>query len=73
MSPYCLKCKKNTENINPRVSKTSNGKTMLLSKCAIYGSIKSRFIKKQGATEILSSLVIITALSKVSLLGEILF
>ena len=73
MSPYCLKCKKNTENINPRVSKTSNGKTMLLSKCAIYGSIKSRFIKKQEATETLSSLVIITALSKVSLLGEILF
>ena len=46
---------------------------MLLSKCAIYGSIKSRFIKKQEATEILSSLVIITALSKVPLLGEILF
>ena len=35
MSSYCLKCRKNTENINPRVSKTTNGKTMLLSKCAI--------------------------------------
>ena len=46
MSSYCLKCKKNTENINPRVSKTSNGKIMLLSKCAICGSKKSRFIKK---------------------------
>ena len=32
MSSYCLKCKKNTENINSRVSKTSNGKTMLLVK-----------------------------------------
>ena len=30
MSSYCLKCIENTENINPRVSKTSNGKTMLL-------------------------------------------
>ena len=28
MSSYCLNCKKNTENINPVVSKTSNGKTM---------------------------------------------
>ena len=35
MKSYCLKCRKNTENINPRVSKTSNVKTMLLSKRAI--------------------------------------
>ena len=41
MSSYCLKCKKNTENINSRVSKTSNGKTMLLSKCAICDSKKN--------------------------------
>ena len=32
---YCLKCKKNTESINPKVSKTTNGKRMILSKCAI--------------------------------------
>ena len=44
MKSYCLKCRKNTENINPRVSKTSNGKTMLLSKCGIFDSKKSRFI-----------------------------
>ena len=47
MSYYCLQFKKNTENINPRVSKTSNCKTMLLSKCATFGCKKSRFIKKQ--------------------------
>ena len=46
MSSYCLKCKKNTENLNPKVSKTNNGKTMLLSKCAICGSKKSRFVKE---------------------------
>ena len=40
MKSYCLKCRKNTENINSRVSKASNGKTMLLSKCAIWGSKK---------------------------------
>ena len=40
MLSYCLKCKKYTENINQKVSKTSNGKTMILSKCAICGSKK---------------------------------
>ena len=43
MLSYCLKRKKNTESINPKVSKTSNSKTMILSKCAICGS-KSKFI-----------------------------
>ena len=47
MSSYSLKCKKNTENINPRVLKTNNDKIMLLSKFAICGGKKSRFIKKQ--------------------------
>ena len=40
MKSYCLKCRKNTENINPLVSKTSNGRTMVLSKCLICGSKK---------------------------------
>ena len=35
MLTYCLKCKKNTESINPKVSKTKNGKTIILSKCAV--------------------------------------
>ena len=47
MKSYCLNCKKDTENINSRVSKTSNGKTALLSKCAECESKKSRFIKNQ--------------------------
>ena len=42
MKSTCLKCRKNTENINPSVSSTSNGKAMILSKCAICGSKKSR-------------------------------
>ena len=45
MKSYCLKCRKDPENINPRVSNTSNGKTMILPKCAICGSKESRFIK----------------------------
>ena len=73
MKSYCLKCRKNTENINPRVSKTSNGRTMVLSKCAICDSKKSRFNKNQEAKALLSNLGVITPLSKVPTLGDILF
>ena len=73
MRSYCLKCKKETENINPRVSNTSNGKTMLLSKCAKCGSKKSIFIQNQEAKRLLSNLGIRTPLSKVPLLRDILF
>ena len=73
MKSFCLKCRKNTENINPRVSKTSNGRTMVLSKCAICGSKKSRFIKNQEAKGLLSNLGIRAPLSKEPLLGDILF
>ena len=73
MKSYCLKCRKDTENINPSVSSTSNGKAMILSKCAICGSKKSRFTKNQEAKGLLSNLGIRTPLSKLSLLGDILF
>ena len=73
MLSYCLKCKKNTENINPRVSATGNGRTMILSKCAICDSKKPQFIKKQEAKGLLSSLGIRTPLSKIPLLGDVLF
>ena len=46
MESYCLKCRKYTKNINSQVSSTSNGKMMILSKCAKCGCKKSKFIKK---------------------------
>ena len=66
---YCLKCKKNKENINLRVLKTNNGKTTL------YMMEKNqRFIKEQEPSDILSSLGLLkTPLSKIPLLGDILF
>ena len=73
MLSYCLKCRKNTESINPKVSKTTNIKTMILSKCAICGSKKSKFIKEQQAKGLLSNLILRTPLNKISLLGDILF
>ena len=74
MLSYCLKCKKkNTESINPKFSKTTNGKTMILSKCAICGSKKSKFIKEQQAKGLLGNLGLRMPLSKIPLLGDILF
>ena len=73
MLSYCLKCKKNTENMNPKISATSNGKTMILSKCTICGSTKSKFIKEQEAKGLLSNLGIRIPLSKNPILSDILF
>ena len=68
-------CKKKTttENINPQVSSTNNGKAMILSKCAICGNKISRFIKNQEAKGLLSNLGTKTTLSKVPIFGDILF
>ena len=52
---------------------TSNGKTMILSKCATCGSKKWRFIKNQEAKELLSNFGLRTMLSTVPILGDILF
>ena len=73
MSSYCLKCKRNTESINPKVLKTTNGKAIILSKCAICGSKKSKFIKEQEAKGLLSNLGLRTPLNKIPVLGDILF
>ena len=69
---FCLNCRKDTENMNSR-SNTSNGRTTILSKRAICGSKKSRFIKNQKAKGLLSNLGIRTPLIKVPSLGNILF
>ena len=64
--------KKNTENINPRVSNTSNSRTMILSKYVICSSKISRSIKDQEAKWLLSNLGVRAPLSKVPILGDIL-
>ena len=73
MKSYCLKYRKNTENINPKVSRTSNGRTMVLSKCVICDSKNSRLVKNQEAKGLLSNLVVKAPLSKVPILGDTLF
>ena len=68
-----FKCRNDTENIDPKVSSSSNGRAVILSKCAICGSKKSKFIKNQETKGLLSKLCIKTPLSKVPILGDILF
>ena len=70
---YCLKYRKDIENIYPKVSGSSNGRLMILSKCAICGSKKSRFIKNQEPKRLLSKLGIKTPLNKLPILSDILF
>ena len=69
---YCFKCKGVTERKKPRISKISNGRTMLLSKCAVCNSKNLRFIKEQEASELLSQLGIRVPFSKITLLNNIL-
>ena len=73
MKIHCLKCRKDTENILSKVSKTSNDRTLILLDCAKCRSKKSRFVKEQKAKGLLSNLGIRTPLSKVPILGDILF
>ena len=73
MLSSCLKCRKNTESKKPKVVKTKNGRIMLLSKCDVCDSKKTRFIKQQEASWLLGSLGMKTLLSKIPIVGQLLF
>ena len=73
MMTYCLKCKRNTKNIDAKMIKTKNGRVILSSKCVACGNKKSRFITEQEASGILSSVGIRSHLSKIPLLGDVFF
>ena len=62
---YCLLCRKYTKNINSKIVRNRQNRSMIQSNCVICGSRKSRFIKEQQAMGILSNLGIKTPLSKV--------
>ena len=73
MLSYCLKCRLNTESKNPDVARTINRRLMLLSKCAVYDRKKSKFIKQQEGSGLLSSLGIKAPLRKIPLVGPLFF
>ena len=69
MNTYCLKCKKDSSNIDPKMVKTKNNRLLMQSKCSVCETKKSRFVKKQDAKGLLSNLEIKTPLSKIRLLN----
>ena len=72
MKTYCLKCKTNTDSIDPRMSKTKTNSLIMQSKCSVCGTKKSRFIKEQDAKGLLRNLGIKASLSKIPLLNVLL-
>ena len=71
MLNYCVTYRKNTENLDSKISESKNNRLIMQSKCAVCGSKKSRFVKEQEAKGLLSSLGLKAALS--SILYDILF
>ena len=69
MLSYCLKCRKNMQSKNHEVLKSRNKRIMLLPRCSMCSSKKMKFLRKQEATRLLSSLGIRTPFSQ----GPILF
>ena len=69
MKTYCVKCKKDTENIIPKMVITKNNRLIMQSKCPVCGIKKSRFVKEQEAKGLLSNLGIKTPSSKIPLLN----
>ena len=49
MITYCMKCRKDTENIDPKMVRIKNNRLIMQSKCTVSGIKKSRFVKKQKA------------------------
>ena len=72
MKTYCVNCKKDTENIDPKIFKTKNNRLLMQSKCSVCKNKKSRFVKKKDAKVLLSNLGIKTPLSKIPLLNCLL-
>ena len=64
-----MKCRINTENIDPKMFRTKNNRLIMQSKCSVCRIKKSRFVKEQEAKGLLSNLGIKTPLSKIPLLN----
>ena len=69
MKAYCMKCRIDTENIDPKMVRTINSRLIIQSKCSVCGIKKSRFVKEQEVKGLLSNLGIKIPLSKIPLLN----
>ena len=72
MNTYCVKCRKDTENIDPKIVRTKNNRLVMQSKCSACGIKRSRFVNEEEAKGLLSNLGIQTPLSKIQLLNILL-
>ena len=72
MKTYCVKCRKDTEDIDPKMVRTTNNRLIMQSKCPFCGIKNSRFVKEQEAKGLLSNLGIKTPSSKIPL-SNVLF
>ena len=71
MKTYCVKCRKDTENIDSKMFRTKNNRLIIQSKCPVFRIKKSRFVREQEAKVLLSNLGIRTPLSKIPLLNAL--
>ena len=71
MKNYCVKCRRDTENIGSKMVRTKNNRLVMQSKCSLCGIKKSRFVKEQEAKDLLNNLGIKTPLSKIPLLNTL--
>ena len=69
MKTYCVKCRKNTENIDRKMFRIKNNTLIMQSKCPVCRIKKPRFVKEQEVRGLLSNLGIKTPLSKIPLLN----
>ena len=69
MKTYCLKCKKDTDNIDRKIFKTKNSKLVVQLQCTDCKNEKSGFVKKHDAKVLLSNLGINIPFSKIPLLN----
>ena len=73
MKTYCLKCKKDTENLDSKIFRTKSNRLIMQSTYSDYENKKSRFIKEQEPKGLLVNLGIKTPLNKIPILGDIVF
>ena len=69
MKTYCLKCKKDTENLGSQIFRTKNNRLIMQSECNECRIKKPRFVKGQEAKGLLSNLGIKMPLNKIPLLN----
>ena len=46
MKAFCIKCRKGTENIDPKMVRTKNNRLIMRSKCSICGIKKGKICKR---------------------------